>query len=95
MTAHKYLEVLRNSNLCFWTDTIFLSLRKEEVNGIFIRTGIDGSRQNLWEPTMEKNIWNSNSRIILATKFVHMKALTGMRMLQILIIIQIHLSSFT
>ena len=90
MTAHKYLEVSMNSNLCFWTDTIFLSLRKGEVTGIFIRTGIDGSRQNLWEPTMEKNIWNSNSRTISLTKVIRMKVLTKQKMLQISIIIQIH-----
>ena len=91
MTAHKYLEVSMNSNLCFWTDTIFPSLRKEVVTGIFIRTGTEGSLQNLWEPTMEKYIWNSNSRTIQSAKFVHMKVLTGRKMLQISIIMQIHL----
>mgnify|MGYP003432032692 CR=1 FL=1 len=95
MNVPSYPEVLMNSSRCFWTGTIFLSSRKEEVIVIFIRTETNESPQNLWVPTMEKTFWNRYFRIMKTGKIFLTKGHTNRRVLQKPIIIQIHLSSFT
>lgn len=49
-------KTFRNSNLCFWRNIRYPSLRKEEDIVISIRIGTNGLQRRLWELNTAKNI---------------------------------------